>query len=211
MKKKNIYIFLTLFFCFFLPLTKSYSNALNNIFVVGNDRISNETILMFSKIENNTNINDEIINNILKNLYETNFFEDVFIEYENNQLIINVKELPIINNINYNGIKAKKIRDVVFKDLKLRSRSSFNKLNLKKDKEKIIFELRNLGYYFSKVDILTEDLEDNKIDLTFNITLGDKSKIKKITFLGDKIFKSGKLKSLIIRQQYNLLLQQYLL
>ena len=80
MKKKNIYIFLTLFFCFFLPLTKSYSNALNNIFVVGNDRISNETILMFSKIENNTNINDEIINNILKNLYETNFFEDVFIE-----------------------------------------------------------------------------------------------------------------------------------
>ena len=157
---------------------------------------------MFSKIENNTNINDEIINNILKNLYETNFFEDVFIEYENNQLIINVKELPIINNINYNGIKAKKIRDVVFKDLKLRSRSSFNKLNLKKDKEKIIFELRNLGYYFSKVDILTEDLEDNKIDLTFNITLGDKSKIKKITFLGDKIFKSGKLKSLIISEEY---------
>ena len=202
MKKKIIYIFLTSFFCFFLSLTKTYSNTLNNIIIVGNDRISNETILMFSKIENNTNRNDEIINNILKNLYETNFFENVIIKYEKNQLTINVKELPIINNVNYNGIKAKKIRDVVFKDLKLRSRSSFNKLNLKKDKEKIIFELRNLGYYFSKVDILTEDLKDNKIDLTFNITLGDKSKIKKITFLGDKVFKSGKLKSLIISEEY---------
>jgi outer membrane protein insertion porin family len=202
MKKKNKYIILTLFFCFFLPLTNAFPNTYNNIVIVGNERISNETILMFSKIENNTNINDEIINNTLKNLYETNFFKDVSIEYENNQLIINVKELPIINNINYNGIKAKKIKDVVFNDLILRSRSSFSKFNLKKDKEKIIFELRNLGYYFSKVDILTEDLEDNKIDLTFNITLGDKSKIKKITFLGDKIFKSGKLKSLIISEEY---------
>ena len=202
MKKKNKFIILSLFFCFILVLPKSYSSTLNDIIISGNDRISDETILMFSEVDNNTDINDEILNNILKNLYETNFFRNVSVKLEGTQLVIYVEEFPVIEQIIYNGVKAKKIRDVIFEDLKLRSRSSFNKYDLKKDKEQIASKLKNLGYYFSTIEILVEDLKNNKINLTYNVTLGNKSKIKKITFLGNKIFKSGKLKSLIVSEEY---------
>ena len=54
--------------------------------------------------------------------------------------------------------------------------------------------LRDIGYYFSEIKIDLIDLNNNKVDLVFNINLGDKAKIKKITFLGNKIFKDKKLK-----------------
>ena len=63
-------------------------------------------------------------------------------------------------------------------------------------------KLKELGYYFSKIDIKKTKLDNNKINLIFDIDLGDKAKIKKITFLGDKKFKDGKLKSLIISEEY---------
>ena len=51
-----------------------------------------------------------------------------------------------------------------------------------------------MGYYFSEIDISIEELQDNKINLTYNISLGNKAKIKKISFIGNKIFKDKKLK-----------------
>ena len=62
--------------------------------------------------------------------------------------------------------------------------------------------MKELGYYFSKVDIQLVELENNNIDLIFDIDLGNKSKIKKISFIGDKKFKDGKLKSVIISEEY---------
>ena len=73
---------------------------------------------------------------------------------------------------------------------------------LKKDKEKMETTLRDIGYYFSVIKVDLIDLNDNKVDLVFNINLGDKAKIKKITFLGNKIYKDNKLKSLITSEEY---------
>ena len=62
--------------------------------------------------------------------------------------------------------------------------------------------MKNLGYYFSEIDISIENLQDNKINLTYNISLGEKAKIKKISFIGNKIFKDKKLKSIILSEEY---------
>ena len=62
--------------------------------------------------------------------------------------------------------------------------------------------LKKLGYYHSEIDIFIEDLSDNRIILTYDISLGEKSKIKKISFLGDKKFKDSKLRSLIISEEH---------
>ena len=62
--------------------------------------------------------------------------------------------------------------------------------------------LRKLGYYFSKVEVYVENLDDNKVKINYDITLGKKAKIKKISFIGDKIFKDRKLRSLIISEEY---------
>ena len=69
-------------------------------------------------------------------------------------------------------------------------------------KKKITNLLKNIGYYFATVDVYSEELNDNKINLQYTINLGNKAKIKKITFIGSKIFKDKRLKSLIASEEY---------
>jgi outer membrane protein insertion porin family len=196
---KNFILFLILFCSITLQVR---SDVIKEIIILGNNRISSETINIFSSAKIDSNINNEKINQILKEIYSTGFFENVLVDFKNSILTIRVIENPIIQNINYEGVKAEKIRNEILKNLKLRPRSSYNDIFLEEDKSKILYSLKNLGYYFSKVEIFKEDLDDNKIDLTFKINLGDKAKIKKISFLGDKVFKENKLKRLIVSEEY---------
>ena len=199
-------MFIRLIACIFfiLPfITLKLSAAdLKRIIINGNDRITDETILMFSSVSINDGIFTEDINRILKSLYESNFFENVSVSFRDDTLVIDVIENPLIEKINFNGVKAKKIEKKIRENLSLKARSSFNEILLKKDKAKIESNLRELGYYFSKIDILLKKLEENKVDITYQIDIGEKAKIKKISFIGDKIFKDKKLKSLIISEEY---------
>ena len=185
-------------------LIHSIVNAANikEIIIEGNKRVSKETILMFSDININENIDEKKINEILINLYESNFFDNVNVDLKDSILKIFVKELPIIESINFTGLKANKHKEAVKKNLKLRSRSSYNKFLLFEDKKEISKTLRELGYYFSNIDTFIEDLGDNKVNINYKIDLGNKAKIKKISFIGNKIFKEGKLRSLIISEEY---------
>ena len=193
---------LLIFICLFSLNSILKAEIINKIEIEGNIRISTETIKMFSGVSIKDDLSDNDLNRILKNLYESNFFETVSLKIENNKLIINVKENPIIQNINYEGIKSNTILADLKKESVLKSRSSFNEIFLKKDKEKLKNFLKNLGYYFAEIDISIEKLQDNKINLTYNILLGNKAKIRKITFVGDKIFKDKKLKNIILSEEY---------
>ena len=185
-----------------LMCTNAISEIVKKIEIKGNKRISNETITMFSQVKLDDDLDDKAINKILKNLYETNFFEDVQVSLISNSLSILVKENPIIENISFMGIKSKTLKEKITKNLNLKSRTSYNEIILKKDISIINSALKNQGYYFSKINVGKIELEDNKIDLNFNIELGNKAKIKKISFIGDKKFKDGKLKSLIVSEEY---------
>ena len=180
----------------------AHSNIIEKIIIEGNKRISKDTIILFSNVENYKTFEEININDVLKNLYETNFFDNVSVNYVNNILSISVIESPLIEKISYNGIKAQKFKTEITKDLNLKSRSSFNEIKLLEDKNKIKFKLRELGFYFSKVETFVQKIEDNKVNIIFEISLGDKAKIKKISFIGDKIYKDGKLKSIIVSEEY---------
>ena len=130
------------------------SEIIDKINIEGNNRIPSETIEMFAGVTINDDLLESDLNKILKNLYETNFFDLVTVKIENKTLIINVKENPIIQNINYQGIKSSKLLEELKKDIVLRSRSSFNQVLLEKDKNKIRNFLKNKGYYFSEIEIL---------------------------------------------------------
>jgi len=188
---------LNIFFIYF-----SYANVISKIDISGNKRISDETIKVFVDFKIGDEINIIKIDEILKNLYETKFFKDVNVVNKNDILIINVVENPIIQEINFNGIEAEKILDEIKKNLFLKNRSSYNLIDLEYDKRKIISNLKNLGYYFSSLDVYVEDLNDNKVNINININLGEKAKISKISFIGNKFFKDNKLRSLILSEEY---------
>jgi len=180
----------------------SYSKNYEKIIINGNERISNETILVFSEISEDKSLNENSINDILKKLYKSGYFKDVSVKIENNNLTINVLENPIIQTVFINGIKRKKTEESLYEILSLKNRSSYNSINVKKDENAILNYLKVQGFYFSRITSSYQDLEDNKIDLYYEIDLGDKAKISKILFVGDKIFKDSTLKSVILSEEY---------
>ena len=108
-------------------------------------------------------------------------------------MLINVTELPIIQNIILDGIKAKKFKDEIKKILNLKQ--EVHLMNFVKEDEKIIKSiLKKNGYYFSSIETYVENIDNNMVNINYKINLGEKAKIKKITFLGDKIFKDKVLK-----------------
>ena len=179
-----------------------HSDILDKIEITGNNRISNETIKLFIPVDIKDEINDIKLNNILKDLYKTNFFEDINLKFENQILFINVKENPIIENITYNGIKSNRILEFIKKGTLIKQRYSYNENLIKREKAKIENILINLGYYNSKLVILVDQSKNNLVNLTYDIDLGKKSRIKKITFIGNKIFKDKKLRRVITSTEY---------
>jgi len=186
----------------YLTLVVSYSDIINQIEINGNKRVTKEIILMFSEIEIGQNIKNSDINKITKNLYETKFFENISVTFENNKISILVKEAPLIEKILITGIKANKIETLIRDSLILKPRSSFNKFDFLQGVKLVESNLKSLGYYFAEVETLIETLDNNLINIEYKIDLGNKSKIKKISFIGDKIFKDRKLKSIIISEEY---------
>ena len=197
-------------FKFFIHLTilsfflifSSYAKNYERIIINGNERISSETILVFSEISEDQSLNENSINNILKKLYESGYFKDVSVKIENNNLIINVLENPVIQTVYINGIKRKKTEESLYEILSLKNRSSYNAINVKKDENAILNYLKEQGFYFSKITSFYQDLGNNKIDLYYEIDLGNKAKISKISFVGDKIFKDSTLRSVILSEEY---------
>ena len=199
---KNIRKFTFILILSFFKITLASSEVVKKIEINGNDRISDQTILMFSKISENQNIEDSDINSVLKNLYESNFFKDVKVNFTESILLINVIENPMIYNIELKGIKSKSFSKTITENIKLKERSSYIETLVAEDKNRISSILRNSGYFFSEVSILKEDVGDNKLNLIINIELGKKAKIKKISFIGDKKFKNRKLNNIIVSEEY---------
>ena len=88
------FILFTIFLAF-----SAYSKNYEKIIINGNERISNETILVFSEIQDNKVLDENSINEILKKLYKSGFFKDVTVKIENNNLTIEVLENPIIQTV----------------------------------------------------------------------------------------------------------------
>jgi outer membrane protein insertion porin family len=180
----------------------SFSTIIKKFEINGNQRIPDSTIIMFSSVSVLDDISSESINEILKSLYDTNYFKNISVSLDSDKLVIFVEENPIIENIDYDGMKSKTLKENILKDVKLKSRSSYNKFLLDKDKKSMLSALKNYGYYQPTIDVFVENLSDNKVNIKFDIDIGNKAKIRKITFLGNKIFKDSKLKNVIVSEEY---------
>ena len=189
--------FITALLVIILLAFSAKSDVVNKIIVNNNDRISLNTIKTYGKITIGNNYTSDDLNNILKNLYETNFFQDVSLKINKNTLIIDVVENKLIQIININGVKSEKLKELILKSLTLRSKAPFIESQVEKELIRIKSSLSADGYYFSSVTSDIEENLNNTINLNFNINLGDKVKISKIEFTGDKIVKDRTLRNLI--------------
>ena len=173
----------------------------NNIVVNGNVRVSSETIILLGDVEKDKEYTDNILNNIINELYKTNFFSDIKLEILNGTLHIEVTENKIIQTIEINGIKANKIKDLIKEHITLKNKSSYNKFFVSKDLNIIKNSLKSIGYYF--VDVKSSIIENNNntVNLIYDIELGKKALIDKIVFLGNNNFKDNKMRKIIVSEE----------
>ena len=195
------YFLKVLFFLLVFNL-KASSDIIEKINIEGNQRISSNTIILFTEVNIGQEITDNDLNPILNNLYNTSYFNDVRISLKNNILNIFVEEFPIIQKINYNGVKSNTILEKITEDKLLKDKSPYIKFSLNNEKERLLSQIKELGYYNASIETTLETLDENLVNINFDIKLGDKSKIKKITFIGNKVFKDNRLKRLIASSEY---------
>ncbi len=194
----KFYLFLTILFFTFSILK---AETVNKIIIDGNKRVSIETIKLYGEIEINKDYKEKDLNLILKNLYETNFFEDVKISLKNNTLNINLKEYPIINQLIITGEKSKKYKDLIKKGINTKEKGSLIKSRLAKDIELIESLYSSLGYNMAKAEAKLRKIDEANFDLLIEIDRGEQTRISKISFIGNNSIRSMRLRDVIASEE----------
>ena len=203
MKSKTYFLrkILFLIFCQLILIQNSFSEIIKDFNIQGNDRVADETVIMFSTLKIGDNLNKDVLNEALKKLYYTDYFKIVKISQTNQVVNIDVVENPIIQSVLIDGIQEnslnKRISDVTSKIEKYPFVE--NKIN-----EQVILLkniLRSYGYYFVKLETSISLNNNNTVDLKYNFDLGEIAKIKKIKFIGDKIYSDTILRNIILSEE----------
>ena len=193
------FLFILIFIKF--AFTFVFAEVINSVQVKNNNRITNETIVTFGNIQLGKDYSEEQLNNILIDLYNTNFFSDIKFDIQGDILIVDVKERKIVQQIILNGVKAEKTKKSILKNLSIREKSPYVSFLAKQDIKKIENALNNSGYYFNKLDVTVKNNPNETVDLIYNIDLGEKALIKNIKFTGDRYYKDKKLKNIIVSEE----------
>ena len=192
---------IVLFNFFFINF--AFSNDINKIEIIGNQRLSIETIKVIGNINLEDNFNEEKLNDLTKKLYESNFFSDLSVKFDENILTISLSENPIIENIEIEGVKMNSMKEFILENISLKNRKPFTNDLLKSDLEFINNVLKTNGFYFAQVkNIISKNNELNTIKLNFSVDQGSRAKIKKINFIGDKKIKDKKLLEIIASEEH---------
>ena len=193
--------FLTLLLFLSVISSKVHADFIKDIKILNNKRISESTIITYGEIKTGKDYSDDQLNEIIKNLYKTNFFKNIDIKVDNGTLILTVEENKIIQSVLVEGIKSKRIQELILENLFSKDKSPFLEERVKQDQTKIRSSLNYQGYYLSKVESKIKENSNDTIDLIFVVDLGDKSLISQIEFVGDKKIKNRILRNIIISEE----------
>ena len=179
----------------------SYAEEIKKFNIIGNNRVSSETIILFTDLKLNQNINDDTLNDVIKKLYQTSFFENINLSFDNGILTIQTTELPIIQEIKFNGIKSKTQIENFKNNISLKEKNPFSENKILRDKNNILNLLKSSGYYYAKIDVNIEKISKDTVNIVFDVERGDKVTIKEIIFIGDKKIKDKKLFEIITSEE----------
>ena len=190
--------YISIFFLFFFNLS---AEIIQKLEVKGNSRISVETIRVYGEITLGNEYSNFELNEVLKNLYKTEFFEDIQLSLTNGTLNITVEEYPIINSIIFEGEKSNKVKKSVMEKLNLREKQSFIESKLSQDITLIKKIYATIGFNFADVEPKIQKFDNNLVNLVYILDKGKKTDISEINFIGDKKVKDKRLRDVIVSEE----------
>tara|TARA_B100001093_G_scaffold465833_1_gene483800 strand:- start:2096 stop:4345 length:2250 start_codon:yes stop_codon:yes gene_type:complete len=179
-------------------------NIINSINIDGIQRIDEETIISYANISKGEIYTEELGNKVLKSLFETNLFSNIQITFETNNLNIKIQENPTINLVKFTGNSKIKDEDLVIEIL-LKERSVYSRSKVKKDIERMLSLYQRAGRLSTEINPKLEILDNNRVNLTYEITESDVAKVSNIIILGNSVYKASKIKSIMKTKEKTLL------
>jgi outer membrane protein insertion porin family len=170
--------------------------TIESIRIEGNERIEQETVLSYFGVRPGDAFDPEQIDAGLKKLFATGLFRDVTIRREDGTLVISVVENPIINRIAFEGNRRIDDEDLSA-ELQLRPRVVFTETRVQNDVQRILEIYRRSGRFAATVEPKIIQLEQNRVDLVFEIDEGPLTGVKAIDFIGNRAFSDGDLRDVI--------------
>jgi len=164
------------------------TRTIRSVAVRGNQRLEPETIRQYANLAPGTTYTAESLDQALKDLYATQLFADVTINGgDTGDLVIQVRENPVINRIILEGNKRLK-DDKITPEIKLAPRQIFTRSAARADVERILELYRRQGRFAAHVEPKIVQLDQNRVDVVFEIYEGDLAKVRKINIIGNKEF-----------------------
>src|SRR5665213_3519328 len=186
-----------------LPAAAAAQNV-NTIQVEGNRRVEIETIRSYFKAGPGGRLDQAAIDDGLKALIETGLFQDVKISQAGGHLVVSVIENPVIGKVAFEG--NKKIKDEqLTAEVQSKPRGTLSRPMVQADAQRIAEIYRHSGRYDVHVNPVIIQQPNNRVDLVFEVTEGQKTGVKSVDFVGNSHFSSYRLKDIIKTHEANLL------
>ena len=170
--------------------------VISDIVVQGNQRIEADTVKSYIFVHAGDRYNEKEVDRSLKSLFNTGLFSDVKIGRSGTTLVIEITENPIINRIVFEGNKFKK-SDKLYEEIHLRPRIVFSRSKVRADVQRLLEIYRRGGRFAASIEPKVVQLEQNRINLVFEITEGPKSSIGKINFMGNALYNNDDLRAIL--------------
>ncbi|MCA1956864.1 POTRA domain-containing protein, partial [Zymomonas sp.] len=184
-------------------IPKPVDGTIKSLSVVGTERLEPDTVLSYTKLRAGQRYNSEILDSAIQDLYATQLFSDVVIEDNPEHLgslTLQIHENPIINRIVLEGNKRLK-EDKIRPEIKLAPRQIFTRDAVRADVSRIVELYRRQGRFAATVEPKMVRLEQNRVDIVFEITEGPKSKVRQINIIGNKHFSDAQLRKAMATKQ----------
>jgi outer membrane protein insertion porin family len=178
--------------------------VVRDIRVVGNRRIEPETVRSYLTFTVGQRYDSYKADESFKALFATGLFQDVKINLQGSTVVVTVVESPIINRVQFEGNKDVK-SDTLAGEVQLKPRSIYSRARVQSDVQRILDVYRRQGYYAAQADAQIIELDNNRVDLVFEIREGPETKVVGINFLGNTAFSDSELRGVITTTESSIL------
>jgi outer membrane protein insertion porin family len=183
------------------PAAAPVQRTIRTLRVEGSQRIEPETVLSYTKLRVAQAYTNESLDQALRDLLATDLFADVQIAgVETGDIVVRIRENPIINRVILEGNKRLK-NDKIEKEIKLKPRQIFTRTAVRQDVARIIELYRRQGRFAAAVAPKMVNLDQNRVDVVFEITEGPKSRVRQINIIGNEVYSDDKLREQMATKQ----------
>jgi outer membrane protein insertion porin family len=188
---------------FSAPPAEAQSGTIKTIRVEGNRRVEPETVRTYLRFNVGDAYDPAKVDQSIKSLFSTGLFSDVRIDRDGTGVVVTVVENPVVNQVAFEGNREVD-KATLTAEVQLKPRSVFTRAKAQADVQRILDIYRRQGRFAASVDPKIIELENNRVNVVFEINEGGATKVQAINFIGNKAFSDSQLRDIISTSQSGL-------